>query len=143
MFVNVETMTIQSERGGRNRTLVIEVLPDERKILKLECGEESLSQVGIGWQGFTPILMLERDKDSQFYACDAAANGTTQVFYRQRESEELPDNCADVDLLFECADGPDHGMVEVAACCTEVRDGQCIVSDEEMRRFMSSQRHGV
>ena len=79
MFVNVETKTIQSQRDDKNRTLVIEVLPDERKVLKLECGEESLSQVGIGYNDYTPILAFERDNDSQFYACDDSNNGTAKV----------------------------------------------------------------
>lgn len=138
LFVNVETKTIQSQRDGRNRTLTIEVRPDERKILKLECGEENLSQVGVGWQGYTPVLTLERDMDSQFYACDDAGNGTAHVFYRQRDSEELPRNCADINLLFECAQGPDHGIIDVAACCSQVRDGQCIVSSDDTKGFISS-----
>lgn len=125
-WVNVESGIIQAEQGGTRRILTLEEDQTGKKVLKLECGEEAISQVGISFEGSTPVLALERDRDSQFYACQNMATGAVGVFYRQTRNEALTPGCIDVDLALECTSGPDHGETQLAACCTKIHNGKCL-----------------
>lgn len=124
-FVNVESGVILSAYDGKQRILTLEEDEDGIKALKLECGQEALSQLGISFRGSAPVLSLKRDVDSQFYAC-RGENGTVGVFYRETHNESLHSGCTDIELLLECTSGTDHGAAELAACCARVNHGQCL-----------------
>ncbi|KAJ3494220.1 hypothetical protein NLG97_g4221 [Lecanicillium saksenae] len=124
-FVNVESGTIQSEADGRRRILTLEENHDKEKVLKLECGEEAISELGIDFPNSVPTLVLERDNDSQFYACQDETGGIG-VFYRAAQNEALRSGCADISLILECATGPNHGAMELAVCCVRVDNGSCL-----------------
>lgn len=124
-FVNIESGTIQSEQDGRRRILTLEENRSNEKVLKLECGEEALSELGISFPHSDPVLALMRDNDSQFYACQDEM-GTVAVFYRAAQMEPLRPECTDIKLLLECTAEPDHGEVELAVCCVRVEDGNCL-----------------
>ncbi|KAJ4148496.1 hypothetical protein LMH87_002962 [Akanthomyces muscarius] len=124
-FVNVESGVILSAHEGKQRILTLEEAENENKVLKLECGEEAISQLGISFHNSTPILALKRDVDSQFYAC-RDETGTIGVFYRETHNEPLRSGCADIELVLECTLGPGHGATELAACCARVNNGHCL-----------------
>lgn len=125
-FVNLESHTIQSKHDNKTQKLTLEKNHRGQKVLKLECGEEALSELTIRFENSVPLLALQRDKDSQFYACQDRKSDDVDVFYREKHNEPLPAECTDINLVLECMSGRGHGLIELAACCRKVHNGKCL-----------------
>ncbi len=124
-FVHVESEAILAEHKGKQRTLTLEEEGNGNKVLKVDCGGDALSQLGVSFHGAVPVLALKRDVDSQFYACKDET-GTVGVFYRETHNGPLRSGCVDIALLLECTPGPDHGATQLAPCCARVNNGGCL-----------------
>lgn len=133
-FWGVESIKADHESPRRRFNLLVFPSPGPiattQRPLKLSCFDSS--GIIVVFEDLVPKLKWPVGEPGQFYACQTPlfpAN-TAQVFYRWTALQPLPEGCVDISLIAKCSDGPDRGNSNLAMCCTDVVNGECITNED-------------
>lgn len=112
--------------GDKMKSLSIPKGGHGERSLSMDC-KKGTSQVGVAWRGDGPQLV--HGHNGTFYVCPRRVRSTAvaQLLYRQGKDEPLPYSCADVVLFAKVAKGKSRGDESEVVCCTDVRDGVCVL----------------
>ncbi|KAI5461670.1 hypothetical protein BGZ63DRAFT_240564 [Mariannaea sp. PMI_226] len=140
--------TMFSEDGHKNLTFYIGTSAD--KTLNSKFGQPVQLVHGKGTTGLEidvtdigPKVVLQKRK-GQFYVCQTTIKGhtATQIFLGS-DKTDLPYGCVHAVLIPKCSKDKGKGHDNLASCCVDVRDGECLSGRSEDVHFPgpARQRH--
>lgn len=126
-FFNPTLTEIQYEQATATGRLSIPRGGHGQRDVGMDC-RKGTAQVGVVYVDRGPQLV--HTPTGTFYVCPRRIRGeaVAQLLFREKQDEPLPYTCADVALIAKLAAGKSHGDDSLVACCTDVRDGECLLS---------------
>ncbi|OAQ65165.1 hypothetical protein VFPPC_06322 [Pochonia chlamydosporia 170] len=124
-WFNPETTGVAYGDGQDMKSLSIPRGGHGERALSMDCSKGT-SEVGVASVDDGPQLVYRNN--ATFYVCPRRirSQAVAQLLYREGE-EPLPYMCADVVLFAKRARGKRRGDGSAVVCCTDVRDGVCVL----------------